>query len=196
MRRMIGLIGVCSALAGCGTISTTSVVDKFETGTFNLEKANTPNKSPAELSLEDQKQLEEKLKEVLNFCLPRLSGYEKASAAQARNAYWLSMSGLIAGSVLGPALVAANAAANAGAIAALSGWAGATNFAGQALKSSGLSGSAIAETRNGIIKSVRDSIAIASDGSKAFEERRSALMKARADCIIYEIAVPSVPQAN
>lgn len=173
-----------------------NVVDKSASGTFNLTRAVSPNKSSTELTQEDQKQLELKLEEVLNFCLPRLSGYEKASADQARNAYWLSMSGLIAGSVLGPALVAANAAANAAAIAALSGWAGATNFAGQSLKSSGLSGSAIAETRNEIIKSVRNSITVASDGSKSFEERRSALMKARADCIIYEIAVPSIPQAN
>ncbi len=172
------------------------MVNRVSASTFSLMEIKTIGKSAAELAEENQKQLEEKLGEVLSFCLPRLSGYEKASSDQAMRAYWLSMSGLVAGSVLAPGLAAANAAANAGSIAALSGWAGATNFAGQALKTSGLSGSTIAETRNSIIKNVRESIAIASDGNKNFEERRDALMKARSECIVYEIAVPNIPQAN
>lgn len=188
---------VCSLLAvllitGCATKSS-STVDKSAAGTFSLNKITTEGKTKAQLDEANQKLIEEKMAEVLNFCQPRLSGYEKNAADQAKDAYWLSMSGLIAGSVLAPALTAANAAANASSIAALSGWSGATNFAGQALKTSGLSGSTIAETRNSIIKNVRESIAIASDGSKSFEERRNALMKARADCILYEIAVPSIP---
>lgn len=92
-----------------------------------------------------------------------------------------------------PALAAANPAANAAWITGVGGWAGATNFAGQSLKESGLSGSAIAQTRNDIIRRVTDQIEIASDGIKALEERRNSLMKARAACVMYEIAVPSIP---
>lgn len=187
---------ICLLTAGCGT-TTRQTVASTAAKTFTIDKAiQTSGKTSAELNAENQKILEAKLEEVLNFCLPRLSGYEKDSADQAKNAYWLSMSGLVAGSVLAPALTAANAAANASSIAALSGWSGATNFAGQALKTSGLSGSTVAETRNGIIKNVRDAIAVASDGSKSFDDRSGALMKARSECILYEIAVPSIPQPS
>jgi len=141
----------------------------------------------------DREKLEKALADVLQFCQPRLSGFEAASASQAKKAFWLSMSGLVAGSVIGPALTAANATANATWTSALSGWAGATNFAGQALKTSGLSGATIAETRNKIISNVSAQIAVAADGTKSFDERKDALMKARADCTLYEIAVPSIP---
>lgn len=196
MKKLVLFTSLAVILGGCSTEPKQSLVDKASASTFSLTKIQTAGKSAAELNEENQKQLEEKLGEVLNFCLPRLSGYEKASAEQAKTAYWLSMSGLVAGSVLAPGLVAANATSNAASISALSGWAGATNFAGQALKTSGLSGSTVAETRNGIIKNVREAIAIASDGSKTFEERRNALMRARSECIVYEIAVPSIPQTN
>ncbi|MBU0588061.1 MAG: hypothetical protein KJ852_10725 [Gammaproteobacteria bacterium] len=196
MKNALLAITVCLTAVGCGTTTTNPSVAKTAASTFTITKLQTTGKSTAELDQANQKLLEEKLEEVLNFCLPRLSGYEQASVDQAKNAYWLSMSGLIAGSVLGPALTAANATSNASSIAALSGWAGATNFAGQSLKTSGLSGSSIAETRNAIIKNVKDAVAIASDGSKSFEDRSGALMRARSECIIYEIAVPSIPQAN
>lgn len=182
------------AVGGCSTSAIQSNVDGSSARTFSLEKVASPGLSKEQLDEENQKLLESKLEEVLNFCLPRLSGYEKTSAEQAKKAYWLSISGLVAGSILVPGLTAASASGNAPAIAALGGWAGATNFASQALKSSGLSGSTIAETRNGIIQRVKDEIATASDGTKSFEERRNALMRARSECIIYEISVPNIPQ--
>lgn len=145
---------------------------------------------------DQRKELENKLNEVLDFCQPRLSGYELKAEKQASNAYWLSMSGLIAGSVITPALAASAAASNAAAIAAFSGWSGATNFASESLRSSGLSGATVAETRNKIITSVRDQIVIAADTSKSFDDRSNALMKARADCVMYEIAVPTIPSSK
>lgn len=145
---------------------------------------------------DQRKELEKKLNEVLDFCQPRLSGYELKAERQASNAYWLSMSGLIAGSVITPALAASSAGSHAAAIAAFSGWSGATNFASESLRSTGLSGATIAETRNKIITSVRDQIVIAADTSKTFDERSNALMKARADCVMYEIAVPTIPSSK
>jgi hypothetical protein len=182
-----------ATLIGCATNQKSSL-SRLTSSTFSVEKIK--GKPQAELAEENRVLLESKLNEVLEFCRPRLSGYETVSAEQARKAYWLSMSGLIAGSVLVPGLTAASASGNAAAIAGLGGWAGATNFAGQSLKSSGLSGSAIAETRNGIIQKVNDAIAIASDGSKTFDERRDALMKARTACIVYEISVPKTPESS
>ncbi|KRI00176.1 hypothetical protein AO057_15310 [Curvibacter sp. PAE-UM] len=163
---------------------------------MSISKTVADNKTTDQQDRENQAIIEARLKEELDFCQPRLSGFERKSAEQAENAYWLSMSGLVAGTVLAPALTAANAAGNAAGIAALSGWAGATNFAGQSLKTSGLSGSAIAETRKEITKNIKDQIVIAFDGSKKFEERSAAIMKIRAECIVYEIAVPSIPQQN
>lgn len=183
-------------LSACAMHPVREHVNSDAARTFSVEAAVTNGRTVAEISDANNKILEAKLQEVLDFCLPRLSGYETASVSQAKKAYWLSMSGLIAGSVVVPALTAANATANASSVAALSGWAGATNFAGQALRSSGLSGSTIAETRNSIIHSVREGISVASDGTKSFDERRGALMQARANCIMYEIAVPSLPSSQ
>lgn len=197
------LLQSCFKTIGCVFISTLAgcigdqqaKIDSSAYSTFSLSEIQTAGKSPTERDQENRARLETSLKEVLEFCLPRLSGYEKVSAEQAKKAYWLSMSGLIAGSVLVPGLAAASASGNAAAIAGLGGWAGATNFAGQSLKTSGLSGSTIAETRNKIIQKVNDFVRIASDGSKTFGERRDALMDARTACIMYEISVPNVPQA-
>ncbi|MCV4283198.1 hypothetical protein [Pseudomonas capsici] len=193
-RRAIGCV-IVSALSACGS-TPPGAVDPNASSTFSVTEIKMDGLSPEELSEKNRKQLETKLNEVLEFCLPRLSGYEKVSADQAKKAYWLSMSGLIAGSVLVPGLAAASASGNAAAIAGLGGWAGATNFAGQALKTSGLSGTTIAETRNRIIQKVNDSIRIASDGTKTFGERSDALMDARTACIMYEISVPSIPDAT
>ncbi|HEY0823915.1 MAG TPA: hypothetical protein VGD76_09030 [Ramlibacter sp.] len=183
-------------LQGCATRRSLSGVEGSAAKTFTVQAPSRTNKSQAEITRDEREEIEKRLKEVLDFCQPRLSGFEKTSADDARKAYWLSMSGLIAGAVIAPALTSASAAGNAPWISALSGWGGATNFAGQALRSSGLSGSTIAETRNAIIANVRDGIKVASDGSRSFGERADALMKARSECILYEIAVPSIPQAE
>ncbi|PKM17787.1 MAG: hypothetical protein CVV11_16900 [Gammaproteobacteria bacterium HGW-Gammaproteobacteria-15] len=190
--RYITLIALIIAVTGCTNVSTNRTVDSSAARTFSIEKITDSGKSAQQLDEDNQQLIEERLAEVLNFCLPRLSGFEKKSADQAKWAYWLSMSGLVAGSVAVPALTAASPTANAAWISGLGGWAGATNFAGQALKESGLSGSTIAQTRNDIIRRVTDQIEIASDGTKTFEERRNSLMKARAACVMYEIAVPTI----
>lgn len=184
-------------LSGCSNmLISKSAIDSDAAKSFTIEPTLDKSLSFVARSVANQKIIEEKTEEVLNFCLPRLSGYESKTINQAKKAYWLSMSGLIAGTVIAPALTSAAAKSNAAWISALSGWAGATNFAGNALKTSGLSGSSIAQTRNNIINKVGTQIEVAADGSKSFNERRDALMKARAACILYEIAVPSIPQSN
>lgn len=181
-------------LSGCSTALKSPTV--AAPTTMQLTKAVGPGKTSVELGEEDRMKLENSLSEVLTYCQPRLSGYETDAAKKSKMAFWLSMSGLVAGSVLAPALTSANAAANAPWISGLSGWAGATNFAGQSLKSSGLSGTTIAQTRNDIIRDLRVQIEIAADGAKTFDERRNALMRARAACTVYEIAVPAIPDAG
>lgn len=179
------------SLVGCSTAPQYQI-GSDSSQSFSIIEIVDKSKTPDQLSEENQQLLEDKLSEVLSFCLPRLSGYEEKSVRQAKQAYWLSISGLVAGSIAVPALTAASAASNAAWIAGLGSWAGATNFASQNLKESGLSGAAVASTRNEIVKKVTNQIEIAADSSQTFENRRNALMKARASCIMYEIAVPIV----
>jgi hypothetical protein len=90
----------------------------------------------------------------------------------------------------------AASASNAAWATGFSAWGGATNFASESLRTSGLSGSTIAETRNTIVKDVREQIKIAMDGNKTYDERANAILQARANCILYEIAVPTIPTSN
>ena len=180
--KRIALISTVFVIAGCAPLPT--ITTRAAVQAFTIAKPQD--------TASQQIELETKLNEVLNFCQPKLSGYEIKAEKGAREAYWLSMSGLIAGSVIAPALAAGNAAA----IAAVSGWSGATNFASENLRTSGLSGSAVAQTRNNIITSVRNQIVVASDTKKDFDARRNALMVAFADCVLYEIAVPTISSGS
>lgn len=194
LKIIVGVLSI-ALIGGCATTSGGrggAGIDVEASKTVNLVKSIDAAKSPEELSALDRTKLEEAMASVLAYCQPKLSGYEAIAAGQAKRAYWLSMSGLILGSVVAPALTAANAAGNAAWISAASGWGGATNFAGEALKTSGLSGTTIAQTRNKIIDGVMADIKTASDGAKTFEQRRDALMSARASCTLYQIAVPTV----
>jgi len=165
MKGLLIWVGVLFLLSGCAAAQF-SKVSPSASQSFEINRIADVSKSALQLTEENQLLLETKLQEVLEFCQPRLSGYEVKSAKQARLAYWLSMSGLVAGSVVSPALIAASASGNAAWTAGFSGWAGATNFAGESLKSSGLSGTTIAETRNKIITSVRDQVSVAIDTTK------------------------------
>jgi len=190
MKHCLAIVSI-AALTGCAL---PSVQKTTGTGSANLGEMKTHLFKTGDAG-KDQMTIVSALNETLAFCQPKLSGFEVETARRAKIAYALSMSGLIAGSVIAPALAAANAAANATWIAGLAGWAGATNFAGQALESSGLSGSASAQTRNTIIAQVVTQISTAADANKTFEERAQGILKARASCALYEIAVPSIPGA-
>jgi hypothetical protein len=128
------------------------------------------------------------------FCTPRLSAMEGESKDKAKSAFWLSVAGAISGTVIAPALTAGNAAGNSTAIAAFSGFSGATNFMSQSLTSSGNSGSTDATTRNAIVASIWQQLNAAFDEQKTIGERLAAVDKAKAACVFYSIHVPSVPQ--
>ena len=137
--------------------------------------------------------IETRLNEALEFCLPILSGYERDAVKRAKRAWWLRMSGLVAGSVIAPALVAAAPAANAAWTAGMAGYAGASSFASEAYQSAGLSGTSSAETRNAIVKELSNQIATVTDGSLELDVRRAALLRVRSSCVVYSITVPTIP---
>ena len=170
-------------LTGCAAVPYKSPVPDDAARTVNMRSGPTT----------DELEIEQKLAESLEFCMPILSGYEKDAVARARRAWWLRMSGLVAGSVIAPALVAAAPAANAAWTAGMAGYAGASSFASEAYQSAGLSGTAAAETRNAIVKELTQAIAVATDGSLEMEQRRAALLRVRSSCVVYSITVPTIP---
>jgi len=152
----------------------------------------------AEIALTDAQNLalEARLIDVLHDCNQALSTLGAKAERQELYSFWLSMSGLVAGSVLAPAAVAANAAAHRAFISAASGWAGATNLASQTLRTTGLAGDATATARNAIVSSLNAAIERATDTSKSFDERFAGIQKARAACISFAITIPgAIPTA-
>lgn len=135
---------------------------------------------------------ETKLDQALEFCTPILSGMESESEDGARKAFWLSMGGLAAGSVLAPGLAAANASANAGWIGALSGFGGAAGFAGKNYESLGLNGKGQATQRNDIVERFRAHITTALNIGQAKQTRLNALYGAKIECVMYKAFTPQL----
>lgn len=142
------------------------------------------------LTDEENEDLRKQMNQVLNGCNVVISGMQSKAESQENGAFWLSMSGLVAGSVLAPAATAGAAAAHRVFIAAMSGWAGATNTASQALRTTGLAGDAIATTRNNVVSAMNAAIMIATNTDKTYDERFAALEQVQAACITYSITVP------
>lgn len=149
------------------------------------------DKTGSELNEEERKSLEALISDLESTCADKLSGMEKDARAKAQNSFWLSIAGAVAGSVIAPALTV-HAATNAGAIAGLSGFAGATNFMSQSLTSTGNSGSADATTRNQIVTDVKSHLADAFNEQKTVGDRMDAVYAAKAACTFYGMYVPSV----
>lgn len=139
-----------------------------------------------------RKLFEEKLNQALEFCTPILSVMETKSKDGAKGAFWLSMGGLLAGSVIAPGLTAANAAANAGWIGALSGFGGAAGFAGKNYESLGLNGRGQATQRNDIVERFRAHITTALDVKQDKQIRLNALYGAKVECVMYKAFTPQL----
>jgi hypothetical protein len=152
----------------------------------------------AELALTDAQNaaLDARLIGVLHDCNQVLSHLGAKAERQETSSFWLSMSGLVAGSVLAPAATASNAIAHRAFISAASGWAGATNLAAQTLRNTGLAGDATATVRNTIVSSLNAAIAQATDTTKSFDERFAGIQKAHAACVSFAVTVPGAVPAN
>lgn len=135
---------------------------------------------------------EKNLNLALEFCTPILSGMETKSQDGAKGAFWLSMGGLIAGSVIAPGLTAANASANAGWIGALSGFGGAAGFAGKNYETLGLNGRGQATQRNDIVERFRERMTTALDVKNDKQVRLNALYGAKVECVMYKAFTPQL----
>lgn len=228
MKRLAILIAV-SSLAGCATQqdnqskATFLPLVKKEYAALKLvrdtkrskfaaqikDPATTPEKDAeakkeveaAEVHLTEAQStdLAKALNEVLADCSKVVSGMASKAEKQESNAFLLSMSGLVFGSVLGPAATASNAVAHRAFISAASGWAGATNLAGQNLRTLGMAGDGVATTRNTIVSKMNEAIGDATNTEYSFDKRFAATQRVQAACIAYSItvagAVASIPAA-
>jgi hypothetical protein len=133
------------------------------------------------------------IKNMIDECKPILSNFENQSNDGAKKAFWLSVAGLISGSVIAPTLTAANASSNATAIAAFSSFGGATNSLTRNLESSGLGGSHAAQTRNGIIERIRKHLEDAFVDTGNLNDQLLAISLAKSECALYTMVVPGIP---
>ncbi|NWL23376.1 hypothetical protein [Pseudomonas umsongensis] len=177
------------SLTACTTAPEQSVV------LINALKAEGGEQAPVD-DVEFRRLFEEKLNQALEFCTPILSGMEKESTDGARKAFWLSMGGLLAGSVVAPGLTAANASANAGWIGAFSGFGGAAGFAGKNYESLGLNGRGQASQRNDIVERFRIHITTALDVQQDKQTRLNALYGAKVECVMYKAFTPQLSVEN
>lgn len=128
-------------------------------------------------------------------CQKVINSYHSRSRLDSRAAFWVQVSGLVAGAVVAPALVAAASAANKAWIAGLSGYAGATNLAETSLGNANLNGISQANTANRIVARIRKDIVGAQSGTD-WGARYDALMKVVSDCTLIQIGVPQLQPNN
>jgi hypothetical protein len=210
MRSFIIVVEVAAiiTISGCSTIrgdKSTQVSNVTSSPTsesyvvsrsVSVSPALRANAKPeAQLNDDERKELQSEIQRLITYCKPILTSFENSSRDDAIKAFYLSVLGLVSGAVIAPALTAANAQANASWIAAFSGIGGATNFASQAFKESGMSGTFAAQDRNRIITRIRDQLTKVLDGTLPANDRIVAIVGAKAECALYEISVPSVPSA-
>jgi len=156
-----------------------------------IEAVQAQGGDQAPLDDDEFRQLfEARLNEAMEFCNPILTGMETKSQRGAKDAFWLSMGGLLAGSVLAPGLTAANASANAGWIGALSGFGGAAGFAGKNYESLGMNGFGQATQRNDIVDRFRAHLTTALDVQQSKQTRLNALYGAKIECVVYKAFTP------
>jgi len=129
---------------------------------------------------------------VISECQKVLDGYRSRARTGSQVAFWIQISGLLAGAVASPALVAVSSVGNRAWIAGLSGYAGGTNLAETTLGSSNLNGVSDANTANQLATKISTDIA-AAVSKTSWDEKYDALSNVVADCSAFQIGVPSAP---
>ncbi|NVZ75825.1 hypothetical protein HX859_13120 [Pseudomonas gingeri] len=126
-------------------------------------------------------------------CSEVIGSRETLAEKRSKKSLWISLGGLIAGSVVAPALTSANAAANAPWIAAFSGAGGAANMASRAVDDAGFSGAADAQTVNSISEKVKEKMVIALQENSGPKARYEAAIAAKVECLYYPRYVYKLP---
>lgn len=175
------------------TLALAACASKSEQPHAVVDAVEAEGGDQAPLDDEEFRQLfEARLNQAVEFCNPILTGMDSKAREGAEGGFWLSMGGLLAGSVLAPGLTAANASANAGWIGALSGFGGAAGFAGKNYESFGMNGYGQATQRNDIVERFRGHMTTALDIRQAKQTRLNALYGAKIECVLYKSFTPKL----
>lgn len=129
---------------------------------------------------------------LMDECRPILAGFEGKTERGAKNAFWLSIAGLVSGSIISPVLTVASPESNAVWISAFSSFSGASNIMSRQLENSGMSGSHAAQTRNQIIIRIREQLETVFSNTGNPEKQLIALARAKSECGLYTLTVPSI----
>ncbi len=119
------------------------------------------------------------------ICSKVIGDRDDLSNKRSSRSLWISLGGLVSGSIIAPVLLSANAAANAAWIAAFSSAGGAANVANQTIGDAGYSGAADAKIVNDISAKVNSKMSVALDETKSSEVRYRAAIEAGNECTYY-----------
>ncbi|WP_223531246.1 hypothetical protein [Pseudomonas sp. GL-R-19] len=119
------------------------------------------------------------------FCSKVIGDKEVLSGKRSSRSLWISLGGLVSGSIIAPVLLSANAAANASWIAAFSSAGGAANVANQTIGDAGFSGAEDVKIINDISTKVKTKMDIALNETNTSKARYEAAIEAKNECIYY-----------
>ena len=185
-----------TAQATAATTGVASAQSDVAGATQSVAAAQTNvNQAEAALDATTRADFEAKFATVLTACKAIVNNYQGQSTSGAKVAFWLQVSGLVAGAVAAPALVAASSVGNKAWIAGVSGYAGGTNLAETSLGSANLNGVSDATTANQLVTQIRTDITTALTKT-SWDDRYDALNAVVADCALFQIGVPAAPPNN
>ncbi|WP_159987287.1 hypothetical protein [Pseudomonas sp. Irchel 3H3] len=170
-------------ITGCGT---TTLSDSQRAAVSQTQ----PGKADAVIA---ESVIQAAIEDANSVCSEVIGSKSLLVEKRSKKNLWISLGGLVAGSVVAPALVSANAAANAPWIAAFSGIGGAANMATRTIDDAGFSGASDAEIMNGISIKVKEQMVIAMMESNGPSARYKAAITAKAECLYYPRYVYKLP---
>ena len=130
---------------------------------------------------EQEEQIEQYIERSMNQCLPKLNRFARTANRDGKISRYISLTGLVAGTILVPTLTAASTA-NSVWIAGFGALAGATNEASTSFEDRGFSGTGAAKARKELVSQVEAQLAIALDGQNTLEARKAAALSAGIKC--------------
>ncbi|MFJ2362520.1 hypothetical protein ACIPIN_02170 [Pseudomonas sp. NPDC087697] len=136
------------------------------------------------------------IEEANAVCSKVIGDKEILSGKRSSRSLWISLGGLVSGSIIAPVLLSANAAANASWIAAFSSAGGAANVANQTIGDAGFSGAEDAKIINDISTKVKSKMDIALNETNTSKARYDAAIEAKNECIYYPRYVYTLTKAK
>lgn len=189
MKSYVVLLAAVVVISGCASDTSNLVPLIAEQKKLNQKLSGGDNTAAAQEKAKVDKELNEliikEIEETNRVCSDVIGNREKLAEKRSKDTLMISMLGLAAGAVIAPALTSANAAANAPWISAFSGLGGASSLAVRQIDGAGFSGAADVNVINGISREVKKQMNIALNSTKSGDERYTAVIAARNECLYF-----------